>query len=250
MTTALIASATQLWFTALLNRLIGGPVLALLNALGIHPADPAMPINNFVATEVLVVVLLTLMFAVVRSQLSVEDPGGIQHAFEGLFGFFDELGSSMIGHGHERYTPFLLVLGVFILTANLIGMVPGFVSPTASPTVPLGCALVTWLYYHYQGIKHQGWHYVNQFTGPVMLLAPLMVPIELVSHTARLLSLTVRLYANIFAGDMLTLAFFSLVPIGVPIVFLGLHMGVSLVQTYIFVLLAAVYLGQALSEEH
>jgi F-type H+-transporting ATPase subunit a len=81
-------------------------------------------------------------------------------------------------------------------------------------------------------------------------LAPLMVPIELISHLARVLSLTIRLYANMFAGDMVTLVFFSLVPIGVPILFLGLHIGVSLLQTYIFVLLTTVYLAGAVAEEH
>jgi F-type H+-transporting ATPase subunit a len=246
----ILAAAEVLPITKFINQLLGGPATALLHALRIQPADPAMPINNFVAMQLLVVLFLTVVFVIVRSQLSVEDPGGIQHAFEGIYGFFDQLGDSMIGHGHEQYTPFLMMLGMYILTSNLIGMVPGFVSPTASPTVPLGCALVTWCYYHYQGIRHQGWHYVKQFTGPVMVLAPLMIPIEIVSHMARILSLTVRLYANIFAGDMLTLAFFSLVPIGVPIVFLALHLGVSLIQTYIFVLLASVYLGGALSEEH
>lgn len=250
MTLAFLASATELPFTALLNRLLAGPVTALLTALNIHPHDPAHPINNFVAMQILVVLLLTAVFVFVRSRLSVENPGATQHVFEGLYNFFDELGHTMIGHGHEKFTGFLAALGMYILASNLIGMVPGFVSPTANASVPLGCAIVTWFYYHYQGIKHQGWHYIKQFTGPVMGLAWLMIPIELVSHAARMLSLTVRLYANIFAGDMLTLAFFSLMPIGVPIVFLGLHLGVSLIQTYIFVLLASVYLGGALSEEH
>ena len=81
-------------------------------------------------------------------------------------------------------------------------------------------------------------------------LAPLMLLIEVVSHFARILSLTVRLYANMFAGDMVTLAFFSLVPVLVPVVFLGLHLFVSLVQTFIFVMLTLVYLGMAVSEEH
>jgi F-type H+-transporting ATPase subunit a len=77
-----------------------------------------------------------------------------------------------------------------------------------------------------------------------------MFPIEFVSHFARVLSLTVRLYANIFAGDMVTLAFFSLVPVLVPVMFLGLHLFVALVQTFIFVMLTLVYLGMAVSEEH
>ncbi len=77
-----------------------------------------------------------------------------------------------------------------------------------------------------------------------------MLPIEIISHLARILSLTVRLYANMFAGDMVTLVFFSLVPIAVPAVFLGLHLGVSLIQAYVFMLLAMIYLGQATSHEH
>jgi F-type H+-transporting ATPase subunit a len=81
-------------------------------------------------------------------------------------------------------------------------------------------------------------------------LAPLMIPIELISHLARVLSLTIRLFANMFAGDMVTLVFFSLVPLGVPIIFLGLHVGVSLLQTYIFVLLTTVYLQGAVADDH
>src|SRR5207248_7452932 len=105
-------------------------------------------------------------------------------------------------------------------------------------------------YYHLQGIKKNGLAYFKYFAGPMIALAPLMIPIELVSHLARVLSLTVRLYANMFAGDMVTLVFFSLIPLGVPIIFLGLHMGVSLLQTYIFVLLTTVYLAGAVAEEH
>jgi F-type H+-transporting ATPase subunit a len=106
------------------------------------------------------------------------------------------------------------------------------------------------LYYHTQGFKHAGVSYLKHFAGPMPVLAPLMIPIELISHLARMLSLTIRLYANMFAGDMVTLVFFSLVPIGVPILFLGLHIGVSFLQTYIFVLLTTVYLAGAVAEEH
>jgi F-type H+-transporting ATPase subunit a len=143
-----------------------------------------------------------------------------------------------------------VALGLFILTCNLIGLIPGFESPTAVPIVPLGCALLTWFYYHVQGLRANGLGYFKHFLGPVWWLAPLMLPIEIFSHTARLLSLTVRLFANMFAGEMVTLVFFSLVPIGVPIVFEGLHIFVSLIQTYIFVILACVYLGEATAHEH
>ena len=140
---------------------------------------------------------------------------------------------------------------LFILVGNLIGLIPGFESPTASPAVPMGCALVAFAYYNYQGVRAQGsLGYAKHFLGPVSWLSPLMLPIEIIGNLARVMSLTIRLYANMFAGDMVTLVFFSLIPIGIPIVFLALHLGVSLVQTFIFVVLTTVYLGMAVSEEH
>lgn len=240
----------QLWFTALLNRLFGAPVLSVLAALGIHPKHPATPIANSVAMEVLVVLLLAALFIAVRLQLSVDQPSGLQHVTEGVEGFIGGMGREIIGPHYEGYVPYLVVLGLFILTCNLIGIIPGFESPTAVPIVPLGCALLTWFYYQFQGLRRNGLGYFKHFMGPVWWLAPLMLPIEIFSHTARLLSLTVRLFANMFAGEMVTLVFFSLVPIGVPIIFEGLHIGVSLIQTYIFVILACVYLGEATAHEH
>jgi F-type H+-transporting ATPase subunit a len=240
----------QLWFTALLNRLLGGPVVSLLLALHIHPKHPSVPIPNSVAMEVLVVLLLSAFFVAVRLQLSVDRPGGLQHSMEWIESFFGNMAQEIIGHHYHPYHSYLIILGLFILTCNLIGIIPGFESPTAVPIVPLGCALVTWFYYHFQGLRQNGLGYFKHFMGPVWWLAPLMLPIEIFSHTARLLSLTVRLFANMFAGEMVTLVFFSLIPIGLPIVFEGLHIGVSLIQTYIFVILTCVYLGEATAHEH
>jgi len=240
----------QLWFTALLNRLFGPSVLALLQAIGIHPKHPLTPISNSFAMEVLVALLLITFFTAVRLRLSVDNPGGLQHSMEGIEGFFGQMGSEIIGHHYHDYHSYLVTVGLFILTCNLIGLIPGFESPTAVAIVPLGCALLTWFYYHYQGLRANGLGYFKHFMGPVWWLAPLMLPIEIFSHTARMLSLTVRLYANMFAGEMVTLVFFSLVPIGVPIIFEGLHIGVSLIQTYIFVILTCVYLSEATAHEH
>jgi len=240
----------QLWFTELLNHYFGGVATSLLHLVGVQPAYPAAPITNTVAMEILVVSLLILFFVAVRATLSVESPGGLQHIVEMAQEFVGEQAEGVIGHGYERYVPYAMAVGYFILISNLLGLVPGFESPTASPTVPLGCALVTFFYYHYHGIRQHGVHYIKQFIGPVWPLAWLMLPIELVSHLARVLSLTVRLYANMFAGDMVTAAFFSLVPVFVPVIFLGLHLGVAIVQTFIFVMLTLVYLGMAVSEEH
>jgi F-type H+-transporting ATPase subunit a len=240
----------QLVVTQFLNRLFAGPVLALLHALGIQPKNPAAPITNPVAMELVVFLLLTLLFIALRMRLSVDEPDALQHVFEGIEGFVSGLGDEVIGHHYRPYVPYLVTLGIFILTCNLIGLVPGFESPTAVPVVPLGCALVTWFYYHYQGLKANGLGYVKHFMGPVWWLAPLMFPIEVFSHLARVLSLTIRLFANMFAGEMVTLVFFSLIPLGIPIIFQGLHIGVSFIQTYIFVLLACVYLGEATAHEH
>jgi F-type H+-transporting ATPase subunit a len=240
----------QLWFTALLNRLFGVPVLHLLLALGIHPKHPLTPISNSFSMEVVVVLLLTSLFLAVRVRLSVTQPTGLQHSMEWIESVIGGMGDEIIGHHYHPYHAYLVTLAFFILSCNLIGMIPGFESPTAVAIVPLGCSLLTWFYYHVQGLRANGLGYFKHFMGPVWWLSPLMLPIEIFSHTARLLSLTVRLYANMFAGEMVTLVFFSLVPIGVPIIFEGLHVGVSLIQTYIFVILTCVYLGEATAHEH
>ncbi|HXY15414.1 MAG TPA: F0F1 ATP synthase subunit A [Terriglobales bacterium] len=241
----------QLWFTALLNHAFAGPVTALLRSLDVEPQYPQAPISNAVAMECLVFGFLIVVFVLVRLRLSVDSPGALQQLFEGAHGFISGQAHEIIGHDSDKFVAYLTALGLFILFCNLLGLVPGFESPTGTPVVPLGCAVLTFIYYHASGIKKQGlWHYLKHFAGPMPALAILMVPIEIVSHTARMLSLTVRLYANMFAGDLVTMVFFSLIPIGLPIVFMALHLGVSIIQTYVFVLLAMIYLQGALAEEH
>jgi F-type H+-transporting ATPase subunit a len=250
----------QLAFTALLNRLFGAPVLVLLQALHIHPKHPTTPISNSFAMELLVALLLTIFFIAVRTRLSVERPGGLQHTMEAIYGFVGNMADEVIGHHSSKYVPYLITLGMFILCCNLIGLVPGLESPTAVPVVPLGCALLTWFYYHYEGVKTNGpVGHLKHFIGPQdkdipwyirWFLPILLFPIEIFSHLARIMSLTVRLFANMFAGEMVTLVSFSLIPLGLPLVPEGLHTFVSLIQTYIFVLLACVYLGEATAQEH
>ena len=241
---------TQLLFTRFLNEHFAAPVTSFLNALHIHPAFPEAPISNAFAMELLVFVVLIAYFIAVRLTLSVEKPAPVQHLAEMTNEFVSEQAEQIIGHGSERFVSYLTALLLFILLANLMGIIPGLESPTASAVVPLGFALVTFLYYHYHGIRSNGIAYVKQFLGPVWWLYPLLLPIEIISHLARVLSLTVRLYANMFAGDLVTLAFFSLVPVGIPLIFLGLHLGVAVVQAYVFFLLAAIYLSLAVAHDH
>jgi F-type H+-transporting ATPase subunit a len=240
--------------------LFGAPVTALLQALHIHPLHPSAPITDSFAMESLVAAMLILFFVAVRLRLSVEHPGALQHTMEVINGFVSDLASDTISHGSEKYVSYLTILGLFILVCNLIGLVPGLESPTAVPVVPLGCALLTWFYYHLQGVRENGpIGYLTHFIGPQdkeipifmrLLLPILLFPIEVFSHLARVMSLTVRLFANMFAGEMVTLVFFSLIPLVVPLPFEALHILVSFIQTYIFVLLAAAYLGEATAHGH
>jgi F-type H+-transporting ATPase subunit a len=239
----------QLWFTKVLNHLLAGPISALLTALHV-PHRAEAPINNAFSMELLVFAFLLVLFLLVRSRLSVESPGGLQHSFESIEGFVLGQSREIIGHHVEHYIPFFSILFIFILVCNLIGLIPGFESPTGVPSVPLGCAICAFFYYHTQGFRHAGLGYLKHFLGPIPALAVLMLPIEIISHLARLLSLTVRLWANIFAGDLITLVFFSMIPIGVPIVFSGLHIVVAVLQAYVFMLLAIIYVSGAVSEEH
>jgi F-type H+-transporting ATPase subunit a len=241
----------QLFLTSVLNHFLAGPVDKMLALLHVTPRFPEAPIPNSVAMELIVFLILLGYFIAVRASLSVENPGPVQHLAEMTHSFVSEQGEQIIGHGYEQFTGYLTVILLFILLANLMGLLsPWLESPTASPVVPLGLALVTFVFYHYHGVRANGFGYIKQFLGPVWWLYPLLLPIEIISHFARVLSLTVRLYANMFAGDLLTLAFFSLIPIGVPLVFLSLHLGVAVIQAYVFMLLSAIYLSLAVAHEH
>jgi F-type H+-transporting ATPase subunit a len=241
----------QLFLTSILNHLFAAPVDKLLALVHVTPQYPQTPITNVFAMELLVFFGLLAYFVAVRVSLSVEKPGAVQHMAEMTHEFVSTQGEQIIGHGYEQFTGYLTVLLLFIVLANLMGLLsPWLVSPTGNVVVPLGLALVTFVYYHFHGVRENGFGYIKQFLGPVWWLYWLLLPIEVISHLARILSLTVRLYANMFAGELLTIAFFSLIPIGVPLLFLGLHLGVALVQAYVFMLLAAVYLSLAVSHEH
>jgi F-type H+-transporting ATPase subunit a len=249
----------QLWFTAFLNKYFAWLGNALLEVVGLHAHDPRYPFADFVAMQILVAAILLVFFLLVRMKLSVEKPGGIQHLAEMIQEMIVGQARDIIGHHYKRYVPYIVTLGLFIVSCNLIGLIPGFLSPTQFPYVPLGCAIATFIYYHFHGFREQGvLNYIKHFAGPVwelpipmlLVMVPLMFLIEVISHFARLMSLTIRLYANMFAGEMVTLAFFSLIPILVPVLFLGLHLGVALLQAYIFILLTMIYLGLATAEEH
>ena len=239
---------SELWVTKVFNDHLAGLGNAVLGLAGMH-AEPR-PWANFVVMQILVAALLVAVFALLRPRLSADRPGAFQHTFELIYQFVHGQSEDQLGHEGPRYMSYFGTIFLFILVCNLIGLVPCFESPTMNAPVTLGCALATFVYYNLVGFRAHGIMYPATFLGPKLWLAPLMLPIEVVSHLARLLSLTVRLYANMFAGEQVTMVFLSLTKFAVPVVFMGLHVFVGMVQAYIFMLLAMVYVGGAVAHEH
>jgi F-type H+-transporting ATPase subunit a len=240
----------QLALTRLLNHLFGGVFAAILNIVGIH-AKPESAINDAFALQLTVVAVLIAFFVVIRLTLSVEKPGSVQHVAEMIYEAIGGQAEQVIGHGYGRFQAYVTCIFLFVLCNNLIGLIPGVTAPTTSIMVTLGLAVPTFLYYNFHGVREQGpIGYVKHFAGPVWWMAWLILPIEIVSHIARIMSLSVRLYANMFAGDLVTLVFFSLIPVGIPVIFLGLHIFVSIIQAFVFMLLTMIYLSLAVAHEH
>jgi F-type H+-transporting ATPase subunit a len=240
------------FLTYLLNHWFAAPAAALLTALHIHMQRPAAPIDNTLTEELIIFACLILSFIIVRLALSVEKPGSAQHLAEYVHEFVEGQASQVMGHGHDPHLPILTIILVYILLCNCFGLLPGIKTPTSNPVVPLGLALCAFVYYNWKGIRAKGLiRYVKHFMGPVPWMAPLLFPIEVFSNFIRILSLTVRLFANMLASDLITLIFFFMIPLVLPIVGLGLHLFVACIQAYIFMLLNAIYLAEATGrEEH
>jgi F-type H+-transporting ATPase subunit a len=241
----------ELWLTALFNEHLAGLANSILNLVRFPAENPAKPWQNWMVMELLVVAILIILLPIARASFSVDKPTKLQHLFELAYQFIlDQMHDVGIAHG-ERYLPYFGTLFIFILFMNLIGIIPTFESPTMSPAVPLGLALCTFLYYHAKGVKEQGvGKYLLHFAGPIPALFLLMVPIELMGHLARPLSLTIRLYANMFAGEQVTMAFLGLTKFIIPAIFMALHVFVSFLQAYIFTLLSMIYVSIATELEH
>lgn len=265
-----------LWITVIVNRLLGKPALALLALLHIRPENAEYPIPNHIAMELLVFAVAAAFFLWLKRRLSVERPGALQQCMESLItnplglGVRDML-QGFVGHGAERYLPMLGSIGIFVLFCNLISLIPSLESPTATVSVPLGCAVAVFLYYHWSGLrKHGPLGYGRQFLGPVLAVSPLMAIVEVFSHLARLLSLTVRLWVNMLVSELLyatflglTLALFlfagrlnpagyslAVLPLVGPPLFIGLHVFVGFVQAFVFTILPIIYVGGAVAEHH
>lgn len=227
-------------------------IVALINAVlglvGIHAPD------HLVLVALITVIILALGLAV-RSQLSVENPGKLQIVLEDIVSFLVTQLDDQMGHHGRRFLPLLGTLFVFILIGNLMGQIPGLGSPTSNINVPFACAVTLWLYYHFQGVKTQGIvSYVKHFgtmPGVPLVMAPMIFVIEIISHLSRVLSLTLRLYGNIFGEHLVVLIIASIVPFIAPLPFQLLGLIVGPLQAFIFFTLGMIYLSAATAvDEH
>jgi F-type H+-transporting ATPase subunit a len=236
------------------NALLGPLVVAVLRPLGIHvqPGEPVIP--DYLVMCGLIVVVVSILSLIGRSRLSVESPGKVQIIVEDLVGALGGMLEEYIGSKGRNYLPLVGTIGIFILTANLMGLVPGLMAPTSNINVTLGCALTVWVYYHIHGFKEQGLiGYLKHFAAPPgapMWMAPIYLPIELISHASRVLSLSVRLFGNIFGEELVILILFSIVPFLAPLPMMFLGIITATLQAYIFVMLTIIYLTGAVTVEH
>ncbi len=181
-------------------------------------------------------------------------PTGTQNVMEAYLGGVIAMGKDVIGEDLARkYLPLVAAVGLFIFVSNVIGIIPGFESPTSNINITLPLALMVFFYYNYEGIRKQGVvHYFAHFAGPVKVLAPLMFPIEIVSHISRIISLSFRLFGNIKGDDLFLWVLLMLVPFIAPLPAYLLLTFSALLQTFVFMILIYVYLAGAVAidEEH
>jgi F-type H+-transporting ATPase subunit a len=241
----------ELWLTAQFNEHLSGLANAILGIFNVHAKDPMHPWENWIVMEILCMLGIMLLVALVRSSFSADKPGPVQHLFEVLYDFLKTSAEESGIHHPAKFVPFFGTIFIFILFMNLMGLVPVLESPTMNPAVPAGLAICAFAYYNAASVKALGvGPYLKHFAGDIIWMAPLMIPIEIVSHLARPLSLTIRLFANMFAGEQVTGAFLGLTYLIVPAVFMGLHVFVAFLQAYIFTLLTMIYVGMGTAHEH
>lgn len=209
--------------------------------------------NHYVPAQVtygwFVVALLTVIAFLATRNLQVY-PGRLQNVMEVIIDGLHSLLVDTMGEHGKKFFPLIATLGLFILVGNLIGIIPGFESPTANINTNAAMALVVFFMTHIVGVMTHGFKYLKQFLGPVWWLIPLMLPIEVISHLSRPLSLTFRLFGNIAGEDIVLLVVLLLVPLLVPLPIMFLMIFTSVVQTLVFMLLAMMYISGAMEEGH
>jgi F-type H+-transporting ATPase subunit a len=244
----------SLWIVQLVNAVFGSAVAAALRPFGItfKPGQEVIP--DFIVMSLLILVAVSVLCLFIRSRLSVENPGRLQLALEEGLSFLNGMLDDYIGPKGRNYLPIVGTMFIFILIGNLMGLVPGLKSPTSNFNVTLGCALTVFVYYQFHGFKEQGLlGYLKHFLAPPgapIWIFPIYLPVEIISHFSRVLSLSVRLFGNIFGEDLVILIIASIVPFFVPLVMMPLALITAALQAYIFAMLTTIYLAGAVVVDH
>jgi F-type H+-transporting ATPase subunit a len=215
-------------------------------------------------------ILLLLAGLTVRRAVAGENGGvlpdegvTLRNVIEVVIEALGDLGETTIGENWRDYFPVVGTIFFFILVSNVMNLIPGIPGSTADANTTYAWGVISFVVYNYVGIKQHGWKYIYQFMGPSMmnleiggkhyhvrLLAPVFLVLEIPLHIARILTLGIRLLANMFADHTVVLVFLGLVPIAIPAIFMGLGLLVSFLQAFVFALLTMIYIGQALEEPH
>lgn len=210
-----------------------------------------------VAAGLLSLSILTVLGLIYRGAVAASDysaiPDGklsIRTVIDSIIDFIVNLGQDVIGHDYKPFLPLLCSLFMFIFVSNLLGLIPGFPPATESMSTNLAMGFTVFLVYNVAGIKANGIGYLKHFFGPVWWLAPLLLLIEVISHVVRPISLSLRLYGNIF-GDHLVLSVFSgLLPLVLPALLLFFGLLVATLQSFVFTLLTSIYISVATAHDH
>ncbi len=238
------------WF----NALFGPLVVAALRPLGITFAAGEKVIPDHVVMAILILAGASILCLAIRSRLSVDNPGRLQILLETLISGVNGLLTDIVGPRGPQFLPLVGTIGLFILVGNLMGLIPGLMAPTSNINTTLGCALTVWVYYQFHGFKTQGLvGYLKHFAVPAgapFWIAPIYFPIEVISHLSRVLSLSVRLFGNIFGEELVILILFTIVPFVVPLPMMFLGIITAVLQAFIFVMLTMIYLPGAVVVEH
>ena len=197
----------------------------------------------------LVMILLILVAVLVKKSIQTV-PSGLQNFFEPVVAGIENMIEETMGPKGKAYFPLIATIAFFILVSNLIALIPGFYPPTANLNTNAAMALTVFAMTHVIGVKEHGIGYFKHFCGPVIWLAPLMVPIEIIGHLARPLSLTLRLFGNMYGHEIVLMIFFALVPFLVPLPMMLMGVLVAFIQTFVFMLLSMIYIAGSLEEAH
>ena len=235
---------------ALLVAVLGVPTAGWQRAMGLE-GQPGVWLPDHVIMALLVVVVVAVLLLSARRRYSLRHPSTMQQVLELLLSGLRNLTEEVVGHGRGKdFVPFIAALTFFIFLSNSFGLIFFLQPPTANTSTTFALSLTAFLFYNIVGIRRKGpIGYAKDFAGPVWWLFPLMVPIEIISHLARVLSLALRLFGNIFGEHTATGMFLGILPFFVPAM-MGLGLLGAVIQTFIFIMLTAVYVSGAVAEEH